>query len=285
MRAVLGPDGIAFVAWGTEHGAGVRFATVADGRVTGTGALGSLVRDPGGVTPLLLPDGTRALAWTDDVGFSPYSGRLRFAVEGRAAVAAPPAPKITVLAPRDRTLRPAQSLRLPVRCAAACDLRGTLGAQEFVASLRQAGTTTLHFSPRREALAPATPGPIRIALKWGAPGARATERQTFEVRLQRLPAPPLPRILNLRATRRGSTVDVRWNTDVRALDAYVFVYGTRTRDPEKDPSPVFASANNPRRRSFHMRLRDAARVRYVLVQVVPLPFGRRNREATVRVSG
>ena len=49
--------------------------------------LGSPVRPASGMTPLLLADGTRAVAWTDAneaESVPPYSGRTHLAVEGAA---------------------------------------------------------------------------------------------------------------------------------------------------------------------------------------------------------
>ena len=57
---------------------------------------------------------------------------------------------------------------------------------------------------------------------------------------------------------------MRWRTDGPARDAYFFVYGTRTREPETDrDASIGTAAGGTRRRSFHVRLRDAAHVRYV----------------------
>ena len=91
--------------------------------------MGSPLRDPLGLTPLILPDGTRAIAWTDNRGQlqdGAQHPRLHYAVEGAPSAPAAPAPDVTVLAPRKRALRPAEALRLPVRCSAACDLRAWL---------------------------------------------------------------------------------------------------------------------------------------------------------------
>ena len=60
------------------------------------------------------------------------------------------------------------------------------------------------------------------------------------------------------------------------------VVGTHGPSPDTKRLPVFGSARGgPRRRSFHVRLRDARDVRYVTVGILQ-PLGR-DRRVRVRV--
>jgi hypothetical protein len=287
LRATLGADGRALLLWANGEG-GVGTATVTSSGRTELGTLGSPLRQQFGPSPLLLADGTRALAWTDGRGVlssGPLAGRVHLAREGAAAPPAPPAPVITVRRPRRSALRPAQPLVLPVHCSAACDLRAWLPKQKdfFVTATRsRAGTVDLRFIPNANGIAPKRPRPIRVTLLSGAPGAADARRQTVTVRLRRLPSPPLPRILDLRIRRRGEDLVVRWRTDVVLRDGYQFVYATTTRDPEKDSRPVVGSASN-RGRSHRVVLHDAARKRFVHVAVVQ-PYGERIRTRTIRAA-
>jgi hypothetical protein len=285
LRAVLGADGRALLAWATEDRA-LGTATVTSSGRTEIGTLGSPLREPFGPSPVLFADGSRALAWTDDHSIftaGRLAGRLHLALEGATGTPASPAPQVKIGRPRRSALRPAQPLTVPVRCSAACDLRAWLPGRQnaFVnASLKRAGSVDLRFDPHFEAIAPAPPGPISITVLSGPPGATQPRRQTARVRLRRLPAPPLPHIEDVRVRRRGNDLVVRWRTDVRPRDAYQFVYATSTRQPERDRSPVIEDVPG-RGRTFRAVLPDAARKRYVQVSVWQL-VGSRSRSKTIR---
>jgi hypothetical protein len=288
-RAVFGPDGSALLAWGIAD-AGVRVATITASGPPEREALGSSVRDQGGITPLLLADGRRAVAWTDNAAlFSvpPYVGRLHLALEGAPTVAAP-APELEVLAPRDRTLRPGQTLLLPVRCSAACDLRGTLDDDANYdpgISLDRPGTALLRFRPSNIPVAPRRPGPVRVVVRWSAPGSSTVRSVTENVRLRRLPAPRLPRILDVRARRlSGGRVEVRWRTDGPTIDALWYVYGSRVADLKREKDYVsFAVAPAGDRRSHRVVLKDSRRARHALV-TLNARFGSRSRKVSVPIS-
>ncbi len=170
-----------------------------------------------------------------------------------------------------------------VRCSAACDLRASLEGRDntfLTESRTSAGTVDLRFDPHFEAIAPPRPGPVRIALQSGAPGAASPQRRTVRVRLRRLPAPPLPRIEDVRIRRRGDDLVIRWRTDVRPRDAYQLVYATTTRDIERDPSRVVTYAAG-RGRTFRVVLRDAGRKRFVHISAVE-QVGGGSRSKTIR---
>jgi hypothetical protein len=286
LRVALGPDRRALLTWSVE-GRGLRAATLTTAGTGEIAALASPLRDPLGATPIVLADGTSAVAWTDGndvLSMPPYAGRLHYAVEGVSDTRVAPTPRLEVGAPRDRSLRPAEDLVLPVRCSAACDLRAALAKdpQQPTASLERAGTTWLRFRPFDRAVAPAR-GTLAVQLSWSAPGARTQARRTFHVRLRRLPAPPFPRILNARATRGpGGVVNVRWSTDVAARDVVFYVYGSRVRNYRTDRELKVGAAIGRGRRAFHVRLRDAARVRYVRLLAGQVA-GRRSRAVTINV--
>lgn len=286
LRAAFGPDGRALLAWGGEGGR-AQLATVTAAGVTERHPFGGPVRDAFGTTPLLLADGTRAVAWTDrTTAFArgPFAGRVHLAIEGAAdAITAPP-PALRVGAPRDPTLRPGQALVLPVRCDAACDVRAKVGHNVQGVSIPRAGTALLRFEPYERAIAPRRPGPVGIRLTWSAPGARESRSREASVRLRRLPAPPVPRIENLRARRlEGGAVEVRWTTDVPTPDVFYGVYGTQNRSFARPGAiAVEVALGGPRRRTFRVRLEDAPTARYVHVHLFQR-VGRERPSERVRI--
>jgi hypothetical protein len=286
LRVAIGGDRRALLTWPVDK-QGLRAATLTSAGAGEVAALASPLRPALGATPVVLADGTRAVAWADDndgASAPPYAGRVHYAVEGVADTPAAPVPSVAVGAPADRSLRPAQDLVLPVRCSAACDLRATtaMGLVDVSAALERAGTVRLRFSAFTGALAPAH-GTLTVRLESSAPGARTTQNRTVQVQLQRLPAPPFPRIVNARVKRGpGGVVDVRWSTDLRARDVYFIVYGSHNRSYRSDPDLKVRAAFGRGRRTFHVRLRDAARVRYVRLGVQQIA-GRRGRSVTLSV--
>ena len=135
-------------------------------------------------------------------------------------------------------------------------------------------------------IAPRRPGTIPVVVRWSAPGSGAVSSVTEQVRLRRLPAPRLPRILGLRARRlSGGRVEVRWRTDGPTIDAVWVAWGTRVAGEPKRVSDIVTSATAPAgdRRRHRVVLRDARRARHVQVTVSPR-FGSRGRHASVRIS-
>lgn len=283
-------DGRALLLRATEE-RGLSIATfpVMAGAPSEHSLLGSTLRAPYGPSPLTLPDGRLAVAWTDDRGLHDSTrrrdGRLHLAVEGVAGPAELPAPTVTAGTPKVRALRPAQSLKLPVRCSAACDVRvavpGYPSATDVTGSLARAGTMELVIEPSSDGLVPAR-GRLRLVLRSSAPNARTVQRQTVSLALRRLPAPRVPRLLDVRARRVGDDIVVRWRTDGPVLDAYFLVYGAK--GPGRgDGVGSFGAPKRLTGRSFSVRLRDARAARYVRLQLVPLSRGMKGRSVRLKV--
>ena len=204
LQSAVAPDGRVSVAWPDGD---LRVATIAGNTVVERQRLGSPLRAPDGLSLLTLADGRRAVAWSNqDRWFDPPHPRVcttRWRVPHRHRSAPR---RVTVGQPRESALRPGQSLALPVRCTAGCDLKVTLtakgGGPTAERSLTRAGAVTVWLGPPGRAIAPARPGPVRIVVRSSAPGARTVTRTIARPRLRRLSALPLPRIQAVRA--RGS---------------------------------------------------------------------------------
>jgi hypothetical protein len=296
LRAALAPDGRALLTWGglrARSGIGSWVAPrlaalpLARGHVD-VQALGGPLRNAGSVTPLILASGAPAIAWTDnDAGLAPAGGRLHLALEGVTTGADPPAPKIAVGSPAKTVLSVDDSLRLPVRCSAACELRaavvGRPGA-EAATQRAHAGSAVLDFQPSLGApIAPLRRGPVRVVVAYGAPGAWNPLTKTVTVTLRRPPGPPVAHVRDLRARRRGGAIEVTWTTDVRAKPDDFLVTGTATASPTAPPLALAVSEDERTGRRFHFTLRPSAGVRYVSVSVATETF-RIVRRGTVRVS-
>ncbi len=284
LQAAVAPDGRISVAW-TDGG--VRLATVAGNAVVERSRLGGRLRDPEGLSLLALPDGRRALAWTNQDRFVEHApARMHYAIEGIPAAPEPAAPRVTVGRPRRSALRPGEALVLPIRCSAACDLDVTLasGATQGVErSLSRAGTVTVRLSPPGRAIAPVRPGRVRVTVLSSAPGARTVTRTVATPRLRRLPALPLPRVEAVRARRLGDgRVEVRWRMSSDARDTLLAVTGTRTRAENQDDNPALDALWGQRRRSYRVVLEDASKARWIHVEVLQL-IGERKRTVTIRL--
>jgi hypothetical protein len=284
LQAAVAPDGRVSVAWPDGD---VRLATIAGNAVTEQERAGGRLRDPEGLSLLTLPDGRRALAWTNQDRFAEGApARVHFALEGAPDLPEPAAPRVTIGRPRERALRPAQALVVPVRCSAACDLDVALpgyAGQAIERSLTRAGTVLVELTPPGRAIAPARPGPVRVTVHSSAPGSATVTRTVANPRLRRLPALPLPRIGAVRVRRLGGgRVEVRWRMSSDARDTLLSVIGTRTRAQRRDEDPAVNAVWGRRHRSYRLVLDDAADTRWVHVEVIQL-IGERKRSVRVRL--
>jgi hypothetical protein len=267
LRAALTPDGRALLTWSTLLGV-PRVATfpIAGGHVDRF-PLGSGTRAASGVAPLLTQAGSPAIAWTDNGEGVNRSGRVHVAVEGVAAAADPPAPRVSLGRPRDATLEPEQALRLPVTCSSACEVRVDLPdhfASTVYVELAGPGTRVVALEGFFTPVAPARRGPVRVRLRYSAPGAHAGTERTETVTLERNKTAPTPGVERLRAVRHGSRVDVSWRSDRKAdADAFV-VLGLPGRVFEAEGA-VVADPKSAGGRRFTARLTGAKEVRYVFV--------------------
>jgi hypothetical protein len=284
LRALLEPDGRALLTWGADQGGGFA-ATVDPAGAVEVESAGSTLRDIAALTPLLLADTTHAIAWSDNNVFMSRTrpaGRLHLAIEGAPPAASAPVPELEVGAPVDASLRPAQSLVLPVRCSAACDVRVHSGIPLFDPglTLERAGTARLDVGT----VIPSRSGTVKVNFSWSAPGAHEIQERTASVHVRRLPRPPFPRLLNVRARHEaGGVVDVRWSTDVAARDVSFLAYVTHARPPRGDKDTTTVTVGGKGRRRFHVKLTGAARARWVRVFVTQ-SAGTRERHVLVRVT-
>ncbi|HET8755895.1 MAG TPA: hypothetical protein VFM58_07790, partial [Solirubrobacteraceae bacterium] len=297
LRAALAADGRALLGWvSVRHGvARASFApgTLAAGFAEPT-LLGGPLRAANGLAPLFLTDGRAAVAWTDNatsLGSPVGQGRLHVAAESAPVLPEPAPPRITVTAPRRQRLYDSQPLRARVGCDRPCDLRVTLsqvgedGAQaRSLAVARTISVKLLHLddAPRRAARRR-----WRVRVRATAPNGREIVTETRTVVILRRAPLPVPRILNLRAARRGGTIVVRWRTEFPARRAVLVVIGQRERGLVPDTftqPPTFAVRRGRGRTRFRARLRSErpARIRWVGVYAYSLDAARGHR-AAVRV--
>jgi hypothetical protein len=287
LQAAIGPDDRAVVAWPDEAG-GAGLATLVGGAVAERQLLGGALRYADGLSLLALADGRGGLAWLEDRGrFEGGPADARVALEGVAPPPEATPPRVTVGVPRRTALRPAQSLVVPVRCSAACDVRvslpGPRGAFPAAASLDSAGTVNVEVAPLGAPIAPPRAEPVRLAVRASAPGARTVTRTTRTVRLRRLAAPPLPRVTDLRARRlSGGRVEVRWRTTGEPQDAAFLVSATTTRDEHEDGRPAYEGIGAEARRTHRLVLEHAAGKRWVHVRIVQL-VGEQGRTVRMRL--
>jgi len=285
LQARFAPDGRVSVAW---PGDGAQLATLSGTAVIERSRVGGTLRTAEGLSLLTLADGRRALAWTNQDRFEENAvSRVHYAVEGAPVAAEPKVPRVTVGRPRERALRPAQSLVLPIRCSAACDLSVRLPADDrddaVEASLSRAGTVNVTLAPPYRAIAPARPGPVSVIVRASGPGASTATRTVVRPRLRRVPALPFPRIESVRGRRLSNgRVEVRWRMSSDARDTLLSVTGTRTRDESKDGDASRDALWGLRRTSYRVVLKDAAKARFVHVTVSERQ-GRGRRTVTVRV--
>ena len=235
VGAAIAPDGRYLVGWGVERRGPFGDRPLAARMVHGqAGGAPSRRRERGlplprrqRLAPLALGGGELMLAYTDNVtrtlsfGIEEASrfGRLHLAEPGPPGVGPEP-PRLTVRAPRARTLGFGNALRRGVGCDRPCDLRAYVvdgrgqGRGVAVTTLPQAGTVRLAIKPSSdEHLAPPAGGRSRIVVYGFAPNGRTFATRAVPIDLRRKPVRPLPRLVDVRAVRQGRSVVVTWGTD------------------------------------------------------------------------
>ena len=138
------------------------------------------------------------------------------------------------------------------RCAAAHRARFACKRRygEGFLHLSRAGEGRLSVSSATEGLSPRESGPVRLRITYGPADGRSTRTRTMTVRLRRPPDPPEPKVLGLRAVRRGDQIEVTWRTDREVRDYGFYATGDDTRGWSGEPlvangfegsSPIAAS--------------------------------------------
>lgn len=278
VGAAIAPDGRYLVSWGAERrgpfGDRPLAARMVQGQAgsapSGAETAGCPCRAVNGIAPLALAGGELLLAYTDNVTrtlsfgveIARRFGRLHLAEPGPPGTGPAP-PRLTVRAPRGRTLAYGDALRFRVGCDRPCDLRAFVvgdrdrGCGLAVATLPQAGTTGLTIKPALdEHLAPPAGGRSRIVVYGFAPNGRTFVSRAVPIELRRKPLRPLPRLLDLRAVRRGRSVVVTWQTDrpARRVRFEAVQQLSRRRGVPITPKSVLGRG----RRSFRVRLEGPA---------------------------
>jgi len=302
VGTAIAPDGRYLVGWGVERrlafGDRLLAARMVHGQAGGAPSraesAGCRCRAVNGMAPLALGGGELLLAYTDNVtrtlslGIDMASrlGRLHLAEPGPPGMGPEP-PRLTVRAPRARTLGFGNALRLGIGCDRPCDLRAYVvdgrgrGRGVAVTTLPQAGTVRLAIKPSSdEHLAPPAGGRSRIVVHGFAPNGRAFATRAVPIDLRRKPVRPLPRLVDVRAVRQGRSVVVTWGTDRPARRIRFEVARQLSR---RRVLPEVESLLGRGRRRFRVRLEGAADSVSVSVIRNRPPFDRRTR--VVPVSG
>jgi hypothetical protein len=276
LRAAIGPDGRYLVSWGWERRLpfgdrplGARMVQgVAGGGASRLETAGCACRSVNGVVPLESAGGDLLVAYTDNVTWAldlqvaRRSGRLHLADAGPPGPGLEP-PRLSVRRPRATTLGYGNRLRVRVGCDRPCDLRayvvGGRGRARGAASgsLRRAGSRLLAIEPGPSAhLAPPSGRRARVVVRGFATDGRRFVTRTVRVELHRKPLRPLPRLLNPRASMRGRSVVVTWQTD-RPARRVQFVAVLRHPRRRGDPTTTkFVEGRG--RRSFRVRFAGPA---------------------------
>jgi hypothetical protein len=276
VRATIAGDGRPVVTWadgstlGTLDFAAATVATLPGGVQTLSGPL----RDADSITPVTLADGRAAAAWSDvsDGGDS----RLHLAIEGAPAIPEPPAPQIEV----GRIQQIRQGLAVPFRCSAACDVRATVpDGVSGSSSLPAAGSGRLNILPGYDPIMLRRPDSVAVDVLTGAPGARTPARKSITARLR---VPRVPRLLGVKAVRRGDRIRVSWHTARPLRHASIIVVGT---DSRALTDPFFGTVvHGEGRTRFHAFADPLLGKRYVQLFLFYEPDATESRIAVVPVT-
>jgi len=265
LRTALTPDGRALLTWSTLGGVPhVATFGLSGGHVDRFPA-GSGARETSSVTPLVTAAGRPAIAWTDNG----QGGRVHVAVEGFAAAAGAPVPRVALGRPVDDRLGPNEALRIPVTCSAACEVRVDLPDHFESAAyveLAGAGRRVAVLDGALTPIAPARRGPVRVRLRYSAAGGHSGTERIETVTLERTRTAPVPRVERLRAVRHGSRIAVSWRTDRKADSDAILVLGLPSRTLGGE-GIVEADVKAGRDRRFTAVLTGAREIRYVYVFV------------------
>ena len=168
------------------------------------------------------------------------------ALGGAAAPPEPPAPQVT----SGRVRKAGGGLVLPFRCSAACDVRAAVhGPSGARRSLRAAGSGRLTIKTNIQPIVLTRPDSVRVSVWSGASGARTARARTLTAKLK---VTRLPRVLGLKAVRRGERVVVTWHGDRPLSHATAVVMSSPTR--ARDDFPVGSVVRGKGQRRFRVRM-------------------------------
>ena len=279
VRAVYSGDGRAVLTWGATHALGnlswaaASAATFPGGREVLSGPL----RDADSIAPVILGDGRPAVVWSDAAPGG--DAHLRLARE--SALPAPPTASERVRIGRIQQVR--HGLVVPVRCSAACDVRASVpGYATGEVSVRGpgGGQGRLRIDAEFRPIEVRRPGSVPVRVLFGPPGAHMASARTVVARL-RPSSPPVPRIVGLKAVRRGRDLLVRWRTERPLRGADLVLQATATRSPRSEISGTTLASDG--HRSFQRWLDGGARARYLQFFAVMLHDATRQRVAIARI--
>ena len=268
------------LAWADTGQAGNAAVGALAGGAIERATLGGPVRTAVSLAPLALPDGRAAVAWADDaLAFGQLAtgqGRLHVSLAGAPAAADAPAPALTLARLARQRLYADDPIVLPVRCAAACDVRASISGGRIpaivVRSRASAGRLRLRIYGDRLVKRDTTARTVTLLVS--APGSHATASRRVRVPVRLRTPPPLPAPLGVRARLSGDDVIVTWHTAFPARRTTFLV-------DAGDQLETRAVAGRGRR-SFRVTLHSAAKARRVTVQASG-GSDQRPRGKTVRV--
>lgn len=221
-------NGIALLGWTGPRGRTTAANLATYPLLTGAGVrqtLGGELVDTWNAFPLLLADGTVALAWAD--------GAARLHAATGAPADTSPLPEVRVSPPKSRTV--SGSLVLPFRCSAACQVRAELVDRHGEGSfkrLRAAGSGRLRLT---DVDAPTRLCPVRVRFTIGGADGRRTRSWTTTYRLVRTRAHRLVELAPVRAERRGDKVHVTVRVERRLPSELFTVVGGFARRGNVEP--------------------------------------------------
>jgi hypothetical protein len=146
-------------------------------------------------------------------------------------------------------------------------------------SLRGAGSGRLKILPDFDPIMLRRPDSVPVQVLSGAPGVRTVARRSVTAKLR---VPRLPRLLDLKAVRRGKKIVVSWHTDRPLRNVSIIAVSS---DDKAFEDPFFGStvAGEGGRR-FRVNVDPILGKRYVQLFLLYPPAATERRIAVVRVT-
>ena len=264
---VLTADGRAALAWLRPGRLTPALSSAPVGGGAGSSAFAGRALDSVDVVQgLALADGTAAIAWTESVSETHF--RVHLAAEGVHEPPQPAPPRVTIGAPRSATLGQEDPVRLPISCSrpwvVVAGLGDTAVNGEFV-TLPRGGRGELKIDGAAF-FAPRPAGPVKLTVRYRSTHALRARSRTRRVRIARGADVPHPRVVDLRAVRRGGSIRVSWRVSGPIAEEKwpFFITADRTRTGAREPVAVRAIEGN--RRRYTVTLRAGADARYVTIR-------------------